>query len=232
MLKRVFRMAFSLVFPPLCARCARLLDGDGYHGTCGACRAGVRELGPACRRCARPAEACGCPSHFQFDAASAWSAYEGAAKDLLHAFKFRRAREVGGFFGERLSAFAKASWPGAPFDAVVPVPLSRERRRDRGYNQSEILSRAVARELGLPHLPRALDRRGARLAQSRLGRGERVRNAAGCFRVHPGEKIGNGARILLVDDVLTTGATASDCARALKEAGAGSVTLLALARGL
>jgi ComF family protein len=114
-------------------------------------------------------------------------------------------------------------------DVIVPVPLSGWRRRTRGYNQSEALARALARELGLPLAPRALSRRKHAPPQARSATAEeRRRNVEGAFAARA-EPVA-GRRVLLLDDVTTTGATLRACAAALKEAGARSVYAVAFAR--
>ena len=112
------------------------------------------------------------------------------------------------------------------FDAVTPVPLHWRRRWQRGFNQSELLARAIARRRGIP-LIRALRRGAATQAQAGLSNAQRRENVAAAFR---SRRRVAGLRILLIDDVMTTGATAGACARALKKAGAKSVSLAALAR--
>jgi ComF family protein len=114
------------------------------------------------------------------------------------------------------------------FDVVVPVPLHWRRRWQRGFNQSELLAGATARRCGIP-MWNAVRRLRATEAQAGLTNAVRRRNVAGVFRVKPRVRVA-GMRLLLVDDVMTTGATASACAAALKRAGAKSVALLALAR--
>ncbi len=114
------------------------------------------------------------------------------------------------------------------FDLVVPVPLHWRKSLERGFNQSELLARELARRRNLP-LAKALRRKRAGSVQASLSLAERRRNVAGVFEVRSKRDIQN-KRILLIDDVMTTGATASACATVLKRAGAKSVTLLTVAR--
>jgi ComF family protein len=128
-----------------------------------------------------------------------------------------------------LSAYLALALPrGRQFDAVVPVPLHWRRRWTRGFNQSELLAQAIARRCGAP-VVNALTRRRATSAQAGLTHAARRQNVAHAFQARPSRRI-EGKRVLLIDDVMTTGATAAACARALRRAGAQSVTLLALAR--
>ena len=114
------------------------------------------------------------------------------------------------------------------FDVVVPVPMHWRKSLDRGFNQSELLARELARKRNLP-LAKALRRKRAGSVQASLSSAERRRNVAGVFEVRSAKDIHN-QRILLIDDVMTTGATASAWASVLKRAGAKSVTLLTVAR--
>jgi ComF family protein len=158
-----------------------------------------------------------------FDRVYSYGAYEGTLRALIHLFKFGNVRPLAPKFGELLSL---ALPPEERFDAMVPTPLHWRRRWERGFNQSELLARAIARRRGVPVL-KAVRRSKATPPQAGLTSAQRRENVRGAFA--PKMKL-DGMRVLLVDDVLTTGATASACARALKRAGASHVSLLALAR--
>ena len=158
-----------------------------------------------------------------FDEAFCYGAYEGTLRKLIHLFKYggirRLARPLGALLGDALPRDRQ-------FDVVTAVPLHWRRRWQRGFNQSELLGKAIARTRGIPAV-NVLRRRSATRAQAGLSNAQRRENVAGAFRAR---RRVNGLRILLVDDVMTTGATAGACARALKQAGARSVSLLSLAR--
>ncbi|HLY16718.1 MAG TPA: ComF family protein [Bryobacteraceae bacterium] len=158
-----------------------------------------------------------------FDEAYCYGAYEGTLRKLIHLFKYAGMRRL----ARPLGALAAAALPrDRQFDAVAAVPLHWRRRWQRGFNQSELLARAIARRRGIPVIP-ALRRASSTRAQAGLSNAQRRENVTGAFRAR--RRLA-GLRILLVDDVMTTGATAGACARALKKAGARSVSLLALAR--
>jgi len=160
-----------------------------------------------------------------FDAAYSFGAYEGVLRDLIHLFKYARIRPLERPLGEML---ASAIPRDRTFDAVIPVPLHWRRRLQRGFNQSRLLGAAAARRYGVP-VVEALRRGRATAAQAGLTNARRRENVAGAFTVKRKEAVA-GRTILLVDDVMTTGATASACAAALKRAGARYVALLTLAR--
>jgi len=162
-----------------------------------------------------------------FDRAYSYGFYEGALRKLIHLFKYSGMKPL----GKRLAGLLSRALPdeGAEgFDVVVPMPLHWRRRWKRGFNQSKILARLVANERGVPMLD-AVKRVRATATQAGLTNSNRRKNVAGAFRVARKTQVA-GKRILLVDDVMTTGATATACALALKRAGASSVTLLTLAR--
>jgi ComF family protein len=160
-----------------------------------------------------------------FDEAYCYGLYGGALRGLIHLFKYAGVKPLA-------AHLARLIREGCPldrrYDAVVPVPLHWRKRWERGYNQSELLAREIARHRGIP-LVNAVRRRRATSTQAGLSHSARRRNVAGAFAVKDRGPIA-GKRILLVDDVMTTGATASACGAALKAAGAASVTLLTIAR--
>lgn len=232
---RFLRFLLSLVLPADCALCGGALPHSSEGGVCATCESTLGYLDPPfCPACGRPAAAgrCGrCDGHsFHFDRAYACTYYEGPTRELLHLYKFSRRRALGRFFARRMAFFARTRVQPAAFDAVVAVPLDSRARRERGFNQSESVARLVAHELGVEHLPSAMRRSASPSPQSRLPRGKRKKNVSGRFSVSGAATL-RGRRLLLVDDVLTTGHTASECARVLKEAGAASVIALAYARG-
>jgi len=153
--------------------------------------------------------------------------YEGALRDAVHAFKFRGRKDV----GRRLTRLAgeKILSLSGTFDRIVPVPVSGRRLRERGFNQSYIISEEISAITGgvLDH--GVLVKRGGTRDQFTLSRKERRKNVRGVFRVRD-RSIVEGKRILLVDDLFTTGYTASEAARTLKAAGCADVILFALAR--
>ena len=158
-----------------------------------------------------------------FDEAFCYGSYEGTLRELIHLFKYSGMRRLARPLADLLAAALPRD---RQFDAVTAVPLHWRRRWQRGFNQSGLLARVIARQRGIP-LIRALRRGAATRVQAGLSNAQRRENVAGAFRARRGVA---GLRILLIDDVMTTGATAGACAAALKKAGARSVSLAALAR--
>lgn len=158
---------------------------------------------------------------------------EAPADRLVHGLKYGGWRELGSVMGERMAgAFTPLGRDGAPISVVVPVPTTRTRRRRRGYNQAAVLAEVVGRALGRPVIG-ALRRRSGGTTQVALQPMERGRNVLRAFSVEEGEgRRIRGCHVLLVDDVLTTGATACEAARVLESAGVAGVTLVTFARAL
>ena len=159
--------------------------------------------------------------------------YEGPLRSLIHLFKYSGMKPL----ARPLAAYLeRALAVDEHFDAVVPVPLHWRKQWSRGFNQAELLARYVAKRRGIP-VWNALRRKRATATQAGLANAGRRRNVAAAFAVKGNRLFGRkaarrlaGKKILLIDDVMTTGATASACAAALKRGGADSISLLTLAR--
>lgn len=154
---------------------------------------------------------------------------EPGISTLIHGFKYRHMRRHIRFLCAYLRYRPDLKEYARSFDALVPVPIHPVRKRERGYNQAEEICKEIQGFLGLPVLPAALLRTRATKSQTRLDRRNRGRNLEGAFACPDPEAV-RGKRLLLVDDVFTTGATMGRCAELLIAAGAGAVGALALAR--
>jgi ComF family protein len=160
-----------------------------------------------------------------FDAAYSYGAYDGALRQLIHLLKYHRIRPLAGALAVHLAT----AYPlEQRFDAIVPMPLHWFRFWRRGFNQAALLAKELGRRRGLPVL-QAVRRKRATSSQAGLSGARRRANVRGAF-APSGRRSLEGMRVLLVDDVMTTGATASACALALKSAGAAYVAVLTLAR--
>ena len=200
-------------------------------------------LGFICVTCGRPLEAYPlregevllCPAcktgQYEFDRARSYAIYEGALIRAIVLLKFEEMTPLGHWFGERLAELVRRGEEELAADVVVPVPLHRQRQRERGYNQADLIARPLARRLGLPCRPVLLVRTKPRPDKLHLSLEERWSSVRGAFAAKPGSRVDN-LRVLLVDDVMTTGATLDACARALRQAGARTVIGLTVARAL
>jgi len=207
---------------PVCAECMRWDAEEQPEHFCALCRTPFLNARPLdesglCRLCALGLT--------RYDAAYGFGTYQGTLGRLVQVFKYGRVRSLARPLGERL---ASAMPRDERFDAVVPMPLHWRKYLKRGFNQSELLAREVCRRRGLVLLD-GLRRRRHTPAQAGLTSHQRRANVAGAFFVPRSGEV-QGKRLLLVDDVLTTGATANAAAAALKRAGAARVSVLVLAR--
>jgi ComF family protein len=207
---------------PVCRACLTAPEAHAAEHFCSQCKAPFQNRYPLdlegrCALCRAGARG--------FDAAYCFGFYEGALRELIHLLKYDGMKPLAAPLGDYLS---RALPLDEPFDAVAAVPLHWRRRFARGFNQAELLAGQVARRRGIPVL-RSLRRVRPTRSQTGLTNAGRRKNVAGAFRARRGRPF-EGLRILLVDDVMTTGATGSACASALKRAGAKSVTLLTVAR--
>lgn len=238
MFKSIGTGIMDIIFPRNCLLCRAYHPATARDPLCPGCRATLPwNTPPFCVRCSRrltgiTAEALcpSCRSHPpRFDEGWAMIRYKGPARELLKRFKFHNKTSLQRTFTTLLHAFIERyalEFPAAAM--VIPVPLHPVRLRERGYNQSGLLAACVARELGLPVRDDILIRGHHAPRQSGLPAKERWTNIQGAFKMkNPADIVGR--EIILVDDILTTGATASEAAKTLKDAGASRVTVITLA---
>jgi ComF family protein len=202
-------------------------EESGPELLCGACAAELPALSEHCPQCALPSyagEVCGnCLNRPpNFDGTLALWRYEFPCDTLVQALKYRARLALAGFFARSL-----ASRPLPEVDLIVPMPLHPRRLAERGFNQALEIARGLARHLGKPIEPRGVQRVKNTLPQTELPYEERAKNVRGAFLCQLDL---SGARVAVVDDVMTTGATLNELARALKRAGAARVENFVIAR--
>ena len=231
-------MLFAVLFPDDCRLCGSPLTEVSRVPVCAACLEPPEPLESEhfCLHCRTPFSSshaldeegrCGlCRLGLNgFDAAYSFGPYEGRLRELVPLFKYGGVETLAGPLGSMaLPAFPR----GERFDVIVPMPMHWLRRWRRGFNQAELLAREIGRRTGLP-IENPIRRRRATNPQANLSGSQRRANVAGAFRMKRRASI-RGRRVLLVDDVFTTGASASACAATLKRAGAQYVAVFALAR--
>jgi len=220
--------AADLLYPPVCSGC-----GKTNYRFCPGCLQSVSLIrSPFCAFCGkktRPnqpvcSDCAGIPVHFT--AAAAWAAYGGSLREAIHALKYKNDMGLGDFFARyMIEILLTRNWS---FDLVIPVPLSPQRSRERTYNQSALLSRPVARYFHQDHSMVALRRIKDTGTQVKRNRMERDLSLTGAFSGNPATL--KGRSVLLVDDIITTGATINHCSEALLRAGAVRVYAVALAK--
>lgn len=234
------RSAVSLLYPIRCAACNKTLAASSLEPLCTFCASRIavhprpycaicgrtmRDPGPLCRDCAasRPAYAI----------ARSACAYDDTLKELVHHFKYNNLRSLSGRFVGLMADFMRdepSLLCGA--DIITFVPLHRSRLIERGFNQSKMLAAGIASRSALGLID-ALEKHRATKHQNELSREKRLGNLKGAFRIRASARAAiEGRAVLLIDDVMTTGATLDECARTLLDAGASEVRCLTLARGI
>ncbi len=235
--RRLSALALNSVLPPRCLACGGTVEQPG--ALCSPCWQGIDFLAPPqCSLCGLPfdfdlgpAALCGACSRERpaFDRARAVMRYDDRSRGLILGFKHADRTEGAPAYGAWLARAGQELLAEA--DLIVPVPLHWRRLFARRYNQAALLAQALGRQARLPVAPDLLRRRRHTVSQGHLSASARERNVAGAFTV-PAGKLARirDRRVLLIDDVMTTGATSSACARTLRRAGAAAVDVLVLAR--
>lgn len=231
--------ALDVCYPRRCEGCGGHSEPGGGH-LCWDCLAGAHYIAdPICARCGDPVDGlvehafeCSWCRRTQpaFDRARSVLRFRGTMREAIHRYKYNRATHLSADLGMLLAGCVRAHFSDERFDAIACVPLHPVKARARSYNQARLLAVELGRQLGVAVAHRALARLRFTRTQTRLNAEERRRNVRGAFRAALPEWI-DGRRWLLVDDVMTTGATVDECARVMKAAGAVSVSVVTLARG-
>jgi ComF family protein len=229
--------AVSLLYPAVCTVCGERVRFGEY--LCDQCDAkAVRIVAPFCEKCSEPFEGsitseftCANCAHrtIHFDAAVSAYRGRGIVREIIHEFKYGRQIHLRHLVARWLqAALHDKRIRGCQFDIIVPVPLHAARQRERGFNQARLLAGLLSAQISIPSKP-LLDRIRYTTTQTALDRSERMENLHNAFRLRKNADV-RGSRVLLIDDVLTTGSTLNECARVLKRAGALSVHAATAAR--
>jgi ComF family protein len=211
---------------PICDVCLASFEAP-LETRCEICGQGLAWLTPkegeppVCRACQQKT--------YAFARARSYGLYDGPLVQAILLLKWERIEPLGAWFAQRLAELVRREAELLAVDVVVPVPLHRQRERERGYNQARLISKPLARKLDLPHRAVLLTRTRPRPNKQVLSLEERWESVRGAFATRPGSQVDN-QRVLLVDDVMTTGATLDACARALLDSGAKCVIGITVAR--
>ena len=219
----------DFLFPPLCLVCEKLLTGGEDH-ICASCLASIRPVSntdslyqDTLSKLTSTGSISGLVAAYYFEPG-------GPLQTIVHQLKYSGATSLGEFLGGTLGAKVHRELPGEEVSGIVPVPLHLSKRRERGYNQSEYICRGIAPVLAVPVEAKTVIRRVYTQSQTKLKSEERKRNVAGVFALRPGSSFMlKDATLLLVDDVVTTGATMQSCAQVLIDGGAKRIIACAAA---
>ncbi len=241
-LKNALDAVTSVLFAAPCRICARILTNASRIPICNDCLSSFEKIvPPLCECCGRPFVSavasqaiqplCRLCRHefFAFERARSFAIYNETLFDAIVLMKYEEVTRLGHWFAERVAGCVAQEVEKWSVDALVPVPLHPDRRRERGYNQAELIAQPLAKRLGSKVNSRLLKRVKPRPPQLLLSRSERWKAVHGAYDTLDGATVDN-IRILLVDDVMTTGATLDACAKTLKKAGASKVLALTVAR--
>jgi len=244
-LKGVRGALLSVFFPAPCRLCAEPLDTAARIPICDRCLGTLGALrGPCCGRCGRPfassvaLEVQDVPlchvcrrGLYDFDFARSYGPYNPTMAGAIMLLKYQEVTPLAAWFATLVRETVDCHRDKYRADVVVPVPAHAARLRERGYNHAELIAKPLARSLGLPCRSYLLVRSSPRPDKLRLTMRERWRSVRGAYTIRYGLRVDN-LRVLLVDDVLTTGATLDACSRALRQAGAAKVVALTVARAI
>ncbi len=229
LLYRSFWKGLDLLFPPVCGGCGK--SGSRW---CEDCQRGVHFLsGSVCDACGIPVESAGLCLDCQrarprFNVLRSWSVFDAPVRNALHRLKYRNDMGLGDSLAAQMVEFVRGlNWQ---VDMIAPVPLGRKRLQERGYNQVGLIARPLAMAMQIDFVPDALERARETRSQVGLTRPERRENVQNAFRANRARV--EKRRILLMDDVATTGSTLSSCAEAFYAAGVQDVFALTVSRAL
>jgi ComF family protein len=238
---QVLNNFFALFYPEICQICRAEKAAAAASYICETCRSGIRYIeAPFCDCCGLPFqgditvafECANChDQQLHFRAARAAVELTGPLQEIVHRYKYNHAAWFEPFLANLLITHAQPVLAQSQWDYIVPIPLHWLKLRERSFNQSLRLARHLSRATGIPVHNRLLKRTQPTSTQTRLSRAERTENVKRAFAYRGGKKL-SGEKIILLDDVLTTGATASACAKLLVQNGASVVDVWTVARGI
>ncbi len=222
----------DLAIPPSCLVCGTRID-DQKEILCSDCESRISMVsGDCCPKCGAVFSGSECSNcareSFAFDATDSLFRYAGSIKDLIHQLKYNGYVSPAGYLALHLADYLQGNEDLHEYDLVCPIPLHRVRKRERGYNQSELIAYAAAKLADLPYA-QPLKRSHYTRSQTMLSRENRKKNLHGAFRV-TNPKAVKDKKVILVDDVFTTGSTLHEAAKELKAAGASKVAAITVAK--
>lgn len=225
-LKRAVHIVAHALYPTRCAGCGTVLPIN--HVFCDACAKDIRPLQPnLCNRCLNPPSRCDCDTLSpEYERAFAPFCYAGTIRNALLDLKDEKNSDLARYFAENICDCLNSSGGDIAFDCVIPVPMYRKRKRERGFNQSELIAENVAEILGIPLDTQTLTQINPSKTQHLLSPAERRDNVADIYKAAQC----NYENVLLIDDIITTGCTANSCAAELKAAGVDRIYCAAVAK--
>jgi ComF family protein len=225
----------DFIYPPVCLICREVIREENPQNprvaVCSDCWNALEvEEKPYCSECKLDlqfGQAHNCPAYL--DRVYSLGMFDENFQEMIHHFKYKNKISLGKKLGQGLAEKLK-EYNLVNYNHIIPVPLHKARKRERGFNQSEILAETLAKELNLLLQKEILFRIRNTKDQTKLSEEERKRNVAGAFEVRDTGRILAGKKVILVDDVITTGATLNECAKVLKQAGVKEILAVTIAK--
>ena len=227
----------EIIYPARCSICDDCLDSGIKEHICPECRKYLKYItDPVCMKCGK--ELISDTEEYCFDCSRSKKSfvrgypllhYASPVKESISRMKYEARQEYAEFYGEEIALHFREDFKRIAPDVLIPVPVSSGRMRKRGYNQAALLAEAIGRRTGIPVDTRILIRRIDTLPQKKLGNEERIKNLLKAFAIRKGETVPK--KVLLVDDIYTTGSTVEACSRVLLSAGAEQVFYTSVAIG-
>lgn len=240
MLQDIIKSALNILWPLYCQACKEKLNLDSKVHLCEDCFAKIKfNKLPFCKKCGRSLEANNSYSdycrncqknEFNFERSYSACLYEGILKELLHEFKYNKNMQAGNILSAILLKFFEENFPEEKFDFIVPIPLFAAKEREREFNQAEILARPISKKFLITLSKGVLVKLRPTPSQTTLTKEKRFLSQKGVFKVRRPE-VFYKKKLLVIDDIMTTGATMNEAAFTLKKNGASEVYGLTLIRG-
>jgi len=237
--KKIFHKGIEIIYPSTCPICTQVLykKMDEKVYICEECRKKLSYIeSPRCLKCGKPVDNaetefcydCSRVKHLYSQGVGVW-AYTDEIKNSIYQFKYHNKREYGDFYGYELKNRYESIVRNWNADVLVPVPLHKSKLRKRGYNQADIIAKSFGKLLNIPVDSQLLYRKKKTLAQKELNDKERLKNLENAFMI--GEKVVKYNKVIIVDDIYTTGTTIDACAKILMDAGVHKVYYISLCIG-
>ena len=228
----IFSSFIDLIFPKTCIECNSRLN-DKKQILCSDCEQSLDFLTGVCEICGAPKENVSCEicesNKFFFDKARSIFFFDNTIQNLIHNLKYNEMKGVSEFLGKYTKEYLSKFEPFDKIDFIVPVPLHKVKKRSRGFNQSEFLTRVISEKTNWTHITDLILRKKFTETQTKLSRTKRQENVSDAFKLNPKFNIENKS-ILIVDDVFTTGATINSTCKLLRNHNANKIYVLTIAR--
>ncbi|NLK21800.1 MAG: ComF family protein [Epulopiscium sp.] len=234
---RYLDIILDIIYPPRCIFCKDIIPIQKEKGICEECKKNLSFVeGKTCQRCGKPIEkkrdTCLDCIKYPPEYEKGWAVfvYEGLIRDMMYRFKYGGYKEYARYLGHLMADKIRNEAPNEKFDLIIPIPIHPNRKKSRGYNQGEELAKTISKELNSPMDTSILIRTKETRPQSGLTIIERKNNIKNAFKIKINMDL-KQMKILLVDDIYTTGATINSCAKLLKNKNAGKIYFVSLSIG-